>query len=342
MLKRFFALLLILSLFLTGCSVDLKKIFVKEKETPVSNLSAEALLFDGKTTHEKTEALISSAEKSLYIEQTIFSDERLRNLVIQKAGSGVEVRILLDQFETPNQATLNELKRKNISVQYYPARKGQTDETKFLLVDMTQAIIYSFPWTAEGFEAHNMAVLLSGKSVWKLAGIFNRDWQFTTTLSLDIPKTTELPEDNILLATNAKVKQQLIEHISGGQRSIWASVSQVTDQDTIQAFVDAANKGLDVRIILDPGIMPENWPETIKKLKASGIQIRYFKHPTSKSLQFNVGIFDGDTFILSSSGWGYKSFVMNHELSITAPAPEATHKLIEQFDEDWQSSTPAS
>lgn len=342
MFKRFLALLLILSLFLTGCSVDFKKLFVKAKEIPVSNLSADALLFDGTTTHERTEALISSAEKSLYIEQTIFSDERLRNLVIQKAASGVEVRILLDQFETPNQATLNELKSKNISVQYYPARKGQTNETKFLIVDMTQAIIYSFPWTAEGFGAHTMAVLLSGKSVWKLAGIFNRDWQFTTTLSLDIPKTTELPEDNIVLATNANVKQQLIEHISGGQKSIWASVSQVTDQDTIQAFVDAANKGRDVRIILDPGIMPQNWPAAIEKLKASGIQIRYFKHPTGKSLQFNAVIVDGDTFILSSSGWGYKSFVMNHELSITVPAPDATLRLIEQFDQDWQSSTPSS
>lgn len=342
MFKRFFALLLILSLFLTGCSVDLKKFLIKEKETSVSNLSADALLFDGKTTHEKTEALISSAKKSLYIEQTIFSDERLLNLVIQKAASGVEVRILLDQFETPNQATLNKLKSQNISVQYYPARKGQTNETKFLIVDMSQAIMYSFPWTAEGFEAHTMAVILSGKSVWKLAGIFNRDWQFTTTLSLDIPKTSELTEDNILLATNTNVKQQLIEHISGGQRSIWASVSQVTDTDTIQALQNAANKGRDVRLILDAGIMPENWPETIKRLKASGIQIRYFKHPTNKPLQFNVGIFDGDTFILSSSGWGYKSFVMNHELSITVPAPDATLELIKQFDKDWQSSTPAS
>lgn len=339
MFKRFFALLLILSLFLTGCSVDLKKFFVKEKETPVSNLSAESLLFDGKTTHKKTEDLISSAEKSIYIEQTIFSDESLRNLVIQKATSGVKVRILLDQFETPNQATLNQLKSKNISVQYYPARKGQTDEAKFLIVDMTQAIIYSFPWTAEGFEAHNMAVLLSGKSVWKLAGIFNKDWQFTTTLSLDIPKTTDLPEDNILLATNANVKQQVIEHISGSQKSIWVSVSQVTDEDTIQAFIDAANKGRDVRIILDPGIMPKNWPETIEKLKASGIQIRYFKHPANKSLNLNVGIFDGDTFVLSSSGWGYKSFVMNHELSITVPSPKATLELIKQFDQDWQSSS---
>jgi phosphatidylserine/phosphatidylglycerophosphate/cardiolipin synthase-like enzyme len=86
--------------------------------------------------------------------------------------------------------------------------------------------------------------------------------------------------------------------------------------------------------------MPANWPETIEKLKASGIQLRYFKVPTNKLLDMNAGIFDGNTFILSSSGWGYKSFVMNHELSITAPAPEATLELIKHFDQDWQSSSP--
>lgn len=340
MIKRFFALLIILSLLLTGCSADIKKLFVKEKETPISNLAAKALSFDGIEIHKKTEDLISSAKKTIFIEQTIFSDESLINLVIQKATAGVEVRILLDQFETPNQATLNRLKSKNISVQYYPARKGQTDEAKFLVIDMTEALIYSSSWTAAGFEAHNMAVLLSDKSVWKLAGIFNRDWQFTTTLSLDIPKTSDLPEDNIILATNANVKQQLIENISSSQKSIWAIVSQVTDQDVIQAFIDAATKGRDVRIVLDPKIMPANWPETIEKLKSSGVQLRYFKNPTNKALEMNAGIFDGNTFILSSSGWGYKSFVMNHELSITAPAPEATLELIKHFDQDWQSSSP--
>jgi cardiolipin synthase A/B len=342
MLKRFFALLIVFTLLLTGCSINYKKLFIKDEETPLSNLSPNSLLFNGEDSYKKTEELISSAKKSLYIEQTIFSDDHLMNLIIQKATNGVEVRILLDQFETPNQTTLAQLKSRNISVQYYPARRGQTNEVKFLIADLNQALVYSFPWTAESFGAHNLSILLTGKSVWKLAGIFNSDWQFTTTLSLEIPKTSDLPEDNILLARNTNVKQQINEKISSSQRSIWAMVSQVTDQDTVQALIEAANKGRDVRIILDPDIMPGNWPETIKKLKASGIQIRSFKHPQNKPLRMNIGIFDGETFILSSSGWGYKSFVMNHELSITVPSPQATDELIKHFDTYWQSSTPVS
>jgi phosphatidylserine/phosphatidylglycerophosphate/cardiolipin synthase-like enzyme len=339
MFKRFFALFITLSLLLSGCSADFKSYFVKEKEVPVSDLPAEALLLDGKTSYEKTQQLILSAKKSIYIQQTIFSDDQLMNLVIQKANSGVEVRILLDQFITPNRTTLNELKKQNISVQYYPARKGQTLDSKFLITDMTQAVVYSAPWSTEGFSSYNLSVMLTEKSAWKLAGIFNRDWQFTTTLALDVPKETDLPDDNILLAANSNVKQQLLEHISGSQKSIWVTVSEVTDQDMIQAFVDAANKGRDIRLILSPSIMPGNWPETLNKLESAGIQIRYFKHPENKALSLNLGIFDGESFIMSGSGWSYTSFVMDHELSLTVPSPAATHALIQRFDQDWQNST---
>lgn len=342
MFKRFFAGLLIISLLISGCSLDYRKYLIKEKETPISNLPANSLLFEGVNSYKKTEELISSAQKSLLLEQKIFEDEHLMNLIIQKANSGVEVKILLDQFEVPNRATLNTLKSQNISVQYYPARRGQTNEVKFLISDYTKALVYSFPWTASGFGSHNLSVLLTDKSVWKLAGIFNRDWQFTTTLSLEIPNASDLPEDNILFATNANVKQQVTEQTVKSQDSVWVIVSQITDQDTVQALIDAANKGRDVRLIIDPKIMPGNWPETLERLETSGVQIRTFKHPVTKSLELNLGIFDGESFILSSSGWGYKSFVMNHELSITVPSPEATNELIKQFDQDWKNSAPLS
>lgn len=339
MRKWLFPLIMILCLFLTGCSIDIKSLLVKEEDKPLSNLSAEALYFDGKTARERTIELLSSAQESIYVEQKILSDEALKKLIINKASSGVEIRILLDQFETPNKSTLNEFKSNNISVQYYPARKGQTDEVKFLIVDLKEAMIYSFPWTSEGFNSHNLAVNLTGRSVWKLANVFNRDWIFTTTLSLDIPKDTALQEDNIIIATNANVKQQILDLIQSSAKNIWVIASHVTDSDTVQAFIDAAGKGLDVKLIVDSNIMPNNYPETIKKLKNAGIQIRYYNSASNPPLDMNLGIFDSNTFLVSSSGWGYKAFVMNHEVSITVPSPLASQELITRFDQDWLKSS---
>ncbi|NMA69888.1 MAG: phosphatidylserine/phosphatidylglycerophosphate/cardiolipin synthase family protein [Desulfitobacterium sp.] len=338
MRKRFIAILMLLCLFLTGCSIDIKSLFVKDEEGPISNLSRDALLFDGKVVRTKTLELINSATESIYIEQRIFKDESIKNLIIDKAKSGVEVRILLDQFETPNRTVLNELKSHNISIQFYPAQKGQTNEAKFLIVDLKEALVFSHPWTENGFSAANFTIHLTGRSVHKLAtAVFNRDWSFTTTLSLDIPKESPLPEDNIIVAKSPNVKNQLIAQVQNSKESIWAIVNNLTEPDTVEEFIGAATNGLDVRLILDPNVMPSNWPSTLQKLEESGVEIRYYKSDDNLPLGMNLAIFDGKNFIHTSSGWSYKSFVMNQELSLTVPSPTATEALIEVFDQYWQS-----
>jgi cardiolipin synthase len=240
MRKRFSLFTIIICLFLTGCSLDIKSLFVKEEAPTISNLSTESLYFDGQKAREKTKELISSAQESIYIEQKIFSDPDLKELIISKASSGVQIKILLDQFQTPNKSTLSEFKSNNISVQYYPAQKGQTNEVKILVVDLKEAMVYSFPWTEEGFASHNLAVNVTGRSAYKLATVFNKDWVFTTTLSLDIPKNSDLEEDNIIVATDANVKNQLLNQIKKSTNSIWLTASHITDQDIAQAIIERA------------------------------------------------------------------------------------------------------
>ena len=176
---------------------------------------------------------------------------------------------------------------------------------------------------------------LTDRAAWKAAIVFSRDWEFTTTLSINVPKTSLLPEDNIILATNSNIKQQILEQISASTKTILVETLLVSEPDTVQALIDAANKGLDVRLILDLAEAKAN-PMTIEKFKSHGIQIRTYS--ASKPLGLNMGLFDGKTFILSSSSWTYYSFVINHELSLTAPSPSATEKLVELFNQDWNSA----
>ncbi|MDA8226544.1 MAG: phosphatidylserine/phosphatidylglycerophosphate/cardiolipin synthase family protein [Desulfitobacterium hafniense] len=344
MFKRFIAISLLVSIALTGCGIDYKK-FLKKKEEVVSNLPAEAILVDKNPIYEETLKLINSAQKAIYIEQFELDDRRIIDLLIKKSKSGIELKILLDQWESNNKRTLEELKNHNISVQFYPAQKGQYTRVKMLVVDHSQAIFYGPAWTdtpnfilasrdSHSLNSHTVAVKLTGKSAWKLATIFNRDWEFTTTLTLNVPKSTSLPDDNIILATNANVKQQIVEKINGSTQTIWLELSELTEQDTVQALMDAADKGRDVRIILDY-INASSTPGVIENLKSKGIQIRYYK---DRPLGVNLGIFDGKTFILSNSGWTRYTFLINHESSITVPSPAATAKVVEIYDKDWNSS----
>jgi hypothetical protein len=317
---------------MSGCTLNYKPF---DKEDPISTLPPDAIYINGDTIYELTTNMISTAKKSVYVEQTEFYDTRLIQLLIQKAREGLEVRIILDQWQQVNQTTLNQLKSQNISVQCYPALKGQLDRVKLLVVDHEQALVYCSPWTEKGFNSHTLALKLTDRSAWKAANVFSRDWEFTTTLTLNVPKTSSLPDDNIVLATNANVKKQIIKLINSSTKSIWAETGLISEEDTVQALIDAVKKGREVRLILDPTEVKAN-PVTIETLRNGGIQIRTCS--TDKLPGLNIGIFDGKTFIQSSSSWTYNSFVMNHELSITVPSPSATEKLIELFNQDWADS----
>ena len=327
-------LLLFSMLFSSGCSRKLPKLF--PKPIPISNLPAEALFIDKDAIYNRTLTLIQSAQTSIYVEQAEFDDPRLMQLLLAKSRAGIDVRILLDQWQKVNWATLDQLKSQNVSIQYYPAQKGQISHTKYLIVDQNVAMIYGPPWTVDGLLAHDLAVELSGRSAWKAATLFSKDWEFTTTFPLTVPKTSPLPEDKIVLATNTKVKQQLTEQISASTKSIWIEISEITDPDLVQSLIDAAEKGREVRLILDRAVMSKS-PVTLEKLTAKNIPIRYF--PAKTPLGMHLAIFDNSSFLLSSSVWTNYSFVVNHEFSITVPSPLASAKLVDLFKRDWEKST---
>lgn len=329
-------LLIFCALFLSGCSLKIPNPF--PKTVPTSDLPAEALIIDD-SIYNRITTLINSAQTSIYVEQAEFDDPQLIQLLLTKANSGVDVRILLDQWQKVNKVTLDQLKSQNnpnISIQFYPAQKGQIDHTKLLIIDQKQALINGPAWTNSGFQAHDLAVELSGRSAWKAAGLFSKDWEFTTTFPLPVPNKSSLPEDNIVLATNANVKQQLAELISSSTKSIWIENPEITDPDLVLALTTAAKKGRDVRIIGDRAVYSKT-PVTLEKLLAKGVQIRYY--PIKPPLEIHVAVFDSTSFLLASSSWTHYSFIANHEFSITAPSPAASAKTAEMFKQDWDKST---
>lgn len=335
--NSFLSLVIMLSLsvlFLSGCTFKLPRF--SPEEIPVSDLADEALFIDQEAIYTQTVNLIDSARTSIYVEQAVFTEPRLLQLLISKSQAGVDVRVLLDQWQKVNHATLDQLKSHNISVQFYPAQKGQYNHTKYLIVDQQRALIYGPAWTEESFRAHDLAVELSGRSAWKAASVFSADWAFTTTFPLDVEKSSPLPDDNIILATNAKVRQQLSDHIQASTKSIWIEATEMTDPDLKEALMTAAANGCDVRLILEASLTTKT-PVTLEDLSAKGVQIRFY--PSEPPLGMNLAIFDNSSFILTSSGWTKYSFLANHEFSVTVPSPAAAQKLVTMFSQDWEKSS---
>jgi len=76
------------------------------------------------------------------------------------------------------------------------------------------------------------------------------------------------PDDGERVITNA---------IHNAQRSVWLEMYILTDTNVIHALEDAANNGLDVRVMLEPhplGLGTSSVTRTFDELKAAGIKIQ--------------------------------------------------------------------
>ncbi len=148
------------------------------------------------------------------------------------------------------------------------------------------------------------------------------------------------PDDGVRPVTDA---------IRAAQHAIWVEVYILTDTPVVQALEDAANRGLDVRVMLEPdpvGSSPVSVQETMDKLKATSIKVST-TNPAYQLTHAKFMLIDGSTLFLmtanlskSALGGGKNETTNREYLLVDGEAPdiqEAQHIFIA----DWNRSTPA-
>lgn len=335
----FILLLIVLFLTATGCEISMP--FAKKNTSEqISNLSASSVFLDNSEIQSQTISLLNRAKKAIYIELSALDDPEIIDLIIKRSHEGVEIKILLDQWQRENAQTVKKLKNQNISVQYYPAQKGQYHRLRYMVIDYQVAMFYGQDWLQKYANTRSIAIRLTGDTAWNLAKSFTKDWEYTTTLTLELPDSIDLPEDNITFALNGNVKQQILYAIKQATTEICAEVEQISETETVEALIAAKQRGCKVRLILSPSCA-EATPNTIKAFKEAQIEVRYYDPADTEKINFNIGIFDNKTLIISSSSWSYRTFVINHEGSLSIPSPQVVNKIYSVFERDWQNSSPA-
>jgi len=329
-----FLIILLSIVLLSGCSKILP-LFEDKKPDTIADLSGSSILIDQNEIRSETIKMINNAKKAIFIQLSTLDDKEIIQLLAQKSRSGIEVRILLDQWQRENSDTVKNLKNQNVSVQYYPAQKGQYQRIRYIVVDYVSGVFYGQDWSAKGFATHSLAIKLTDDTAWSMAKSFNKDWSYTTTLSLDLPENVDFPEDNMLFTVNAGVKQQILKYIGSATTEIYAQVEQLSDSETVQALLEAKERGCAIRLIVSPSCAVAT-PNTIQKFKEAGIEIRYYNHPQKLPMGFNLGVFDQKTLVVTSSSWTYYSFIINHESALIIPSPSAIDKINLLFEQEWE------
>lgn len=139
-------------------------------------------------------------------------------------------------------------------------------------------------------------------------------------------------------------EQVITGTIGSASKSVWLEIYILSDRNVIRALEEAANRGLDVRVMLEPHPVGggSSVPRTLDELKAAGIKAQY-SNPDFKLTHEKGMVIDGSTaFVMTSNfsrsalgGSSGSSGTRNREYGIIDTNSQDVQAVINIFNADW-------
>ncbi|WP_280769255.1 cardiolipin synthase [Salipaludibacillus daqingensis] len=356
---------------------DRKKLFRlahKLANNPISFQSETKILTDGKETFTNIKEALKRAKDHIHMEYYIVRDDEIgqeiKEILIERAQNGVEVRFLYDAVGCwkLNKTYINDLLEAGIeAVPFAPVRfpivthkMNYRNHRKIIIVDTHYGFIgglnigdeylgknkYFGPWR----DTH---LLVKGEVVRSLQLIFLRDWYYTTgesALKQDYlsPALPTKPQDGgiQMIASGPDTRWEVLKKlfftmITTARKSIWiASPYFIPDEDILSALRVAALSGIDVRLLVpsrpDKRIVFYASRSYFPELLEAGVKIyeyhRGFMH--SKLI-----IVDHEIASIGTANMDMRSFHLNFEVNAFLYQTRSVETLVSDYIYDMEHST---
>ncbi len=292
---------------------------------------------------------LKKAERFIFIEYFIIDDgvwwNKILEILREKVKSGVDVRVIYDDFGSINSLPLSYPKKlrsfgirtivfNKVRLHANP-RLNFRDHRKILSIDgnicytggLNLADEYANEKVRFGYWKDD-AIKLEGSAVWNLTEMFLILWGGLTGVVDDFNKFTprikaesdgfvqpfgDNPIDNQTITENA-----FIQMINNAKKYIWIiSPYLIPDDATKEALIVAAQSGIDVKIITphyaDKKSVFEVTRSNYFDLIKAGVQIYEFYPGFIHSKTF---ICDDEVCCLGTTNIDYRSFYLHYELSV--------------------------
>ena len=155
------------------------------------------------------------------------------------------------------------------------------------------------------------------------AAIFAADWNMGAE-----------PDPGPLIVSPTNARKQLLALVREADSSLELYAEVLRDPEMLDSLVDAARRGVRVRVILSPG--PEFATEQTE-LTAAGVDIRI---STSLYIHAKLIVADGERAFIGSQNLSATSLDQNRELGIIVDGPINLARLSRTFEIDFRAATP--
>lgn len=323
----------------------------------------------GQDLYDDMIAAIEGAEHQVLLETYIWKADavglRFKQAIIDAAERGVEVRVIYDSFA--NLVVRPGFKRFPPSVRVlaypvYPAgwrffdiRRYGRDHRKILVVDDTAGFVGGYNiGSAFATEWRDTHCRVTGSGVADLTRAFADFWNLHRHKRFrrhEPPMLLSAPADwetrirvhrNIPRLWIFPIRAMYLEAVNRAQRNVWMTHAYfIPDESFVDALVDAAGRGVDVRLLLPAksNHIVADWISRgyFRRMLHAGVSIHRFR---DAMVHAKTATIDGNWTTIGTANIDRLSMTGNYEVNIEIIDGALAREMEKIFETDLSNSLP--
>lgn len=357
---------------------QLAQLAVSAGEAPPLPIDSFELIVDGDAYYDALEKLILSAEHHVHLEYYIYDDDRagrrVRDLLVERAKAGVEVRLLIDAigaYLTPDSLFTPLLEAGGKFARFNPVRFGVMTprlanfrtHRKLVVVDGVRAMLGGMnisechaPMYSGAKAWRDTQLCIEGSAVRSLQRIFLEDWLYASSEVLPssasyLPDVKRSHDGSIAQIVGSgpdhdlyAIYQLFFAAISSAKQRVWISTPYfVPDDPMLVALISAGLRKVDVVILIpeqsDNRVVDFAARSYFADLLRAGVKIHTYR---PSMLHAKTIVVDDDLSLIGTANMDNRSFRLNFELMAAVYDHTLNHQLADAFERDLARAEPVT
>lgn len=274
---------------------------------------------------------INNARCTIDLSMYLLTAQEILDALEGAVDRGIRVRVILEQEPFGTFGTQQEMfdRLTGIGAEVrWGADAFVFSHAKYMIIDTSVLVVTNQNFTGAGFNSNREFGLVTteGGYVSEAVAIFEADW---TGSDIGI-------EPRHLVVSPLNSRSTILSLINGSTESVWMYSEVLRDEEITAALSAAADRGVDVRILVNPSADEEDVPYFLEAL-GHGVQIRVLRVPYVHS---KVIIVDGQEALVGSQNYSFTSLDLNREVGIVIDDAHNVDKILAIYERDWSRAEP--
>jgi cardiolipin synthase len=350
---------------------NIVKLLLNNSDSLLTTGNKLEILKNGAETFDAIIEAIKKAKHHIHLEYYIFSDDkignRLKDLLVEKCESGVEVRIIIDDVGSwsLNKKFISDLREKGVEIYSFmevrfprfTSKMNFRNHRKIVIVDgeigftgginVADRYINGLKGVGEWRDTH---LKIEGDAVACLQVVFFADWYFVINENLSgddyFPLFTENADVPLQISASGpdsdwqSIAQAFFAAITNAREKVYLTTPYLMPPKSILSALEmAALSGVDVRIIIPEksDVITPKWSSFsyVEELLEAGVKVYFYEKGFTHS---KFMIVDSVFSTIGTSNMDFRSLETNFEVNAFIYEREFARQLTEHFLADLKNS----